>query len=327
MILNSPPGNFPAHNDAEPIFDRLHSSQIPWRVYIDQIQLVSATGLIHARRLEPQFATHFSSINEFYEDARQGTLPAYAFIEPCMIPPHTDMHPPGLAALRRFFLIPPPSPLLGGERLLANVYEAVRTSSTLSGSNFENTLLLITFDEHGGTYDHVPPPRAAPPDPSTPVGQMGFKFDRSGVRVPTLAISAWIDSRTVVNQEFRHTSVIRTLRERWSLGGPLTQRDAAAADIAPILTRSTPRPQEEWPRVEVRPQRLRTAIESILARVRPLAPLGRHLLGAALSYEARQTGREAPIDVNRASRRTARKHVRALEIAAFPGVKGRARSR
>jgi len=80
MVLNSPPGNFPAHNDAETIFDRLDSFQIPWKVYIDPIQIVSATGLIHASRLEPQFATHFFSINEFYENAKQGTLTDYTFI-------------------------------------------------------------------------------------------------------------------------------------------------------------------------------------------------------------------------------------------------------
>ncbi len=320
MVLNSPPGSFPLHNDAETIFDRLEVAKLSWRIYIDPIQLVSATGLIHSPRLAPYFATHFSSIGDFYEHARQGKLPAYAFIEPCMIPPHTDMHPPGTARLRRFFLIPPPSPLLGGERLLANVYNAVRTASTPGGSNFQNTLLIVTFDEHGGTYDHVPPPRAPPPDPSAPVGQMGFKFDRSGVRIPTLAISAWIDSRTVVNQEFRSTSVIRTLRERWSLGRPLTQRDAAAADIAPILTRDTPRASEDWPDVKARSQPLRTFVDSILSHARPLAPLGRHLMGSALAYEGRQTGAGPAIDVDQATRRQALRHVRNLKAAAFPGV-------
>ena len=164
------------------------------------------------------------------------------------------MHPPGDARLRRLlFFLPRPSALRAGDALLARVYNAVRSSATSDGSNFSNTLLLVTFDEHGGTYDHVPPPRVPPPDPSAPAGQMGFRFDRSGVRIPTLAISAWVDAKTVVTQEYRSTSVIRTLRERWGLGAPLTQRDAIAADIRPVLSRETPRLPAEWPSVESGP--------------------------------------------------------------------------
>ena len=82
---------------------------------------------------------------------------------------------------------------------------------------------------------------------------MGFGFDRSGVRVPAIAISAWIPDRTVVTDEYRHTSVIRTIRERWSLGAPLTARDAAARDLGPVLTLDRPRDPEGWPDVIPRP--------------------------------------------------------------------------
>jgi len=67
-----------------------------------------------------------------------------------------------------------------GDELL----HAIRCSASPTGSNAYNTLFMVTFDEHGGTYDHVPPPAVLPPDPTAPVGQMGFRFDRSGVRVP-----------------------------------------------------------------------------------------------------------------------------------------------
>ena len=112
---------------------------------------------------------------------------------------------------------------------------------------------MVNFDEHGGTYDHVPPPPVLPPDPAASAGQLGFAFDRSGVRVPAIAISAWIPERTVINAEYRHTSVIRTIRERWQLGAPLTARDATARDISPILSLETPRPPEDWPEVFPRP--------------------------------------------------------------------------
>ena len=147
----------------------------------------------------------------------------------------------------------PPSSLLGGEALLAKIYDAIRTSSKPDGSNAYNTLLMVTFDEHGGTYDHVPPPRAVPPVSSAPAGQMGFAFDRSGLRVPAIAISAWIPERQVIHDEYRHTSVIRTLRERWQLGAPLTARDRAARDLAAVLSLDRPRDPDSWPVVTPRP--------------------------------------------------------------------------
>jgi phospholipase C len=98
-----------------------------------------------------------------------------------------------------------PSSLLGGEALLASIYDAVRTASSSNGSNYFNTFLLVAFDEAGGTYDHVPPPPAPPPNPAAPAGQMGFTFNRSGQRVPAIAISAWIPQQIVINDEYRHT--------------------------------------------------------------------------------------------------------------------------
>ena len=145
-----------------------------------------------------------------------------------------------------------PSSLIAGEDLLDRIYRAVRDSSSTTGSNFLNTTLLVTFDEHGGTYDHVPPPAAVPPDGSGP-GQFGFNFDRSGVRIPTVAISAWIPERTVVTDEYRSTSLLSTMRERWDLGAPLTARDADARSFAGVSSLTVPRPQENWPDVVARP--------------------------------------------------------------------------
>ena len=117
------------------------------------------------------------------------------------------MHPPfgGVSALAGSgadaagLNFDPPSSLIAGEDLLARIYDAIRSSSSPTGSNHLNTTLLVTFDEHGGTYDHVPPPAAVPPDRQRRAGPDGLHFNRSGVRIPTLAISAWIPERTVVN--------------------------------------------------------------------------------------------------------------------------------
>ena len=148
------------------------------------------------------------------------------------------MHPPENALFPGISL-DLPSSLLGGDALLTRIYNAVRSSSSATGSNVYNTLLVINVDEHGGTYDHLPP--AVPSaDPARPVGQYGFSFDRSGIRVPAIAISPWIPERTVITAEHRHTSLIATLRERWSLGAPFTARDAIAPSLAPVLSLQTP---------------------------------------------------------------------------------------
>ena len=252
-VINYPPADaFPVHNTAETIFERLEAKALTWRVYCDAPSPASFTGIIHASRLHNRFATNFLTVDDFLEDAKNGTLPTYAFIEPNMWHGHNDMHPP-ISALLHGIPFDPPSSLLGGEALLAKVYDAIRSSSSSTGSNYLNTLLLVAFDEAGGTYDHVAPPPARPPDPSAPPGQMGFTFNRSGQRVAAIAISPWIPARTVVDEEYRHTSMIRTLRERWSLGPPLTGRDAVARDLGPVLSLKRPRPPEQWPDVTPRP--------------------------------------------------------------------------
>jgi phospholipase C len=248
----TPADAFPLHNDAETIFERLERQGLSWRVYCDPPSHVSLTGIIHAPRLWPHFPTKFVTTDRFLEDAASGNLPAYSFIEPNLLYGHNDMHP-AFDALFPDASIDPPSSLLGGEALLAKIYDAVRSSSSGRGSNAWNTLLLITFDEHGGTYDHVRPPLVPPPDPGAPFGQLGFGFDRSGMRVPAIAISAWAPEQTVITAEYRNTSLIRTLRERWSLGPPLTARDAIAADLAPVLSLTAPRDPAGWPAVTPRP--------------------------------------------------------------------------
>jgi len=249
FVVNMPPADsFPVHNKAETIFERLEAKGLTWRVYCDPPSHVSLTGIIHAPRLRGRFAANFFTTDRFLEDAADGQLAAYSFIEPNLLYGHNDMHP-ALDALLPGVDMDPPSSLLGGEALLAKIYAAVRSASSPSGSNAYNTLLMVCFDEHGGTFDHVPPPAAVPPDPAAPAGQMGFRFDRSGVRVPAIAVSAWIPDKTVINDEYRHTSVIRTLRERWQLGGPLTARDEAARDLAPVLSLDSPRDPDGWPQV------------------------------------------------------------------------------
>ncbi|MGD0378749.1 MAG: alkaline phosphatase family protein [Acidimicrobiales bacterium] len=290
VVNTNPPDSFPVRNTAETLFERLESKGLTWRIYCDPPSHVSFTGLVHAARLYTRFAHNFFTTDRFLEDAEKGDLPTYSFIEPNMWHGHNDMHP-AFNSLLPGLKIDAPESLIGGEALLAKIYRAVRSSSSTTGSNAYNTLLMVNFDEHGGTYDHVPPPAVAPPDPSAPPGQFGFRFDRSGVRVPALAISAWIPPRTVVNDEYRNTSIIRTMRERWSLGAPFSARDGAARDVAPVLSLDTPRAPEDWPEVTERPVPRPDA--ALLAADVPLRPMARAALSGLLAL-GKQIGRAVP---------------------------------
>lgn len=319
-VINFPPADaFPVHNTAETLFERLEAKGLTWRVYCDTPSPASMTGIIHASRLRPRFATNFFTVEDFIEDAKNGRLPTYSFIEPNLWHGHNDMHPP-ISALLHGLPWDPPSSLLGGEALLAKIYGAIRSSASSTGSNVYNTLLLVAFDEAGGTYDHVAPPAAPPPNSAAPAGQMGFTFNRSGQRVPAIAISAWIPERRVVTEEYRHTSLIRTVRERWSLGPPLTARDAIAADIAPVLSLDTPRPPEQWP--DVTPQAVPPFNAALLPPNLPLSVLGKGVFFGILAFE-KSLGAKVPnvprdTDIKGAQ---AQEIMRNMALNLFPGLR------
>ena len=147
---------------------------------------------------------------------------------------------------------------------------------------------------------------------------MGFRFDRSGVRIPTLAVSAYLDPHTVVSGEYRNTSLIRTLRERFSLGPPLTGRDAVAADIAPILTRTTPRAQENWP--EVTAPQVPPLVDPLVPMDQPLPPLGSYLLGTAIALDTMHTGQVPDIDPKTATGQQARDYMLDRQARIWPGL-------
>jgi phospholipase C len=170
-------------------------------------------------------ASHFGHFSDFTAAAGAGTLPPFTFLEPSWGASGNSQHPNYNVAL--------------GEQLIHDVYEAVR-----SGPGWPQTLLIITYDEHGGCYDHVPPPSGATP-PDNNAGEFGFDFTRFGVRVPTVLVSPLITAGTVFRVPsgpvpLDHTSILKTVAERWSLPA-LTARDAAAPSIEGVLTLTTPR--------------------------------------------------------------------------------------
>ena len=149
--------------------------------------------------------------------------------------------------------VDPPSSILGGEAFLERIFNVYRSCTSESGTNVWNTALLIGWDEPGGTYDHVAPGPVAPPDPAAPAGEFGFTFDRSGYRVPAIMVSPWVEPGSVYNEEYRHTSLIATLRKTWDLGHAFTQRDAPARTFDHVFTREAPRDPDAWVAVEAAP--------------------------------------------------------------------------
>ena len=297
LVVNSPARKFITDNTAETIFNRLETYGKSWKVYVAEPMPVSFAALIHWQQLRDRFETHFVPFAEFEHAAAAGTLPDFAFIEPNFISGHADYHP---AAGRSFvghnFDIPidSPSAILGGEAFLARIYNAYRNSTSETGSNVWNTAHLIGWDEPGGTYDHAPPGAVPPPDPFATVGEFGFKFDRSGYRVPAIIVSPWVQQGAVFNEEYRHTSLIATLRKVWGLGEPLTQRDAAARAFDSVFTLNTPRHPQTWATFNARPVPQWTVNEEVVNNA--LSTLGKHAGGALIAH-AKELGVILPPEV------------------------------
>ncbi|KAK6839417.1 phosphatidylglycerol specific phospholipase [Apiospora arundinis] len=156
--------------------------------------------------------TNVKPLQQFYADAAAGTLPQFTYINPeCCS--YQSYHPP--------------SPINLGEEFIKGIYEAVRNSP-----QWDDTLFVLTFDEHGGFGDHVPPPVNVPDggdglsytEKAADGKNITFGFNRLGPRVPTILISPWVGKGEVENKgsnnggEYTHTSILGFLSELWGVG-------------------------------------------------------------------------------------------------------------
>ena len=251
MALNLPP----LYN--QPSFVRhLDAHGVPWRWYSfeagtlrfadahyvlghhDRFAFFSKTNLNWRTELERIDAEAAS----FLEDAARGALPSVAWIDPNF----SNFNPIGFQPNDDHA----PADIKDGQELVLAVYHALATSP-----QWERTLLVIFYDEHGGFFDHVAPPDAPDDDPET--------FGRYGVRVPALIVSPWIEAGSVSHTVFDHTSIIKTILQRFcpealdepehhqgrfarlrSAGHPryMGTRVAHANGLGELLTRTAPRP-------------------------------------------------------------------------------------
>lgn len=204
------------------IFSALSQKNVSWKIYgynADPLTRHTFTGLTNLAE------SYFGEFTNFQSDAASGSLPSYAFLEPSWGSTGNSQHPNYDVAL--------------GEQFLHDVYYALR-----NGPAWNQTLLIVTYDEHGGCYDHVPPPSGATP-PDTTAGEYGFDFKRFGPRVPTVLISPLIPAGTVFrvpdgSMPLDHTSILKTIEQRWNVPA-LTARDAAAPDVGAVLSLTTAR--------------------------------------------------------------------------------------
>lgn len=217
------------------IYDLLGNAGKDWRIYHDGLPQTAGISGLRDEYINP-FTKRFQAIAEFYNDIQNGNLGDYNFIEPRYDTGNNylngnSMHP--LNDIRQ------------GEALVKEVYEALRNNPRY----WAETMLVITFDEHGGFYDHQPPPATVPTgDDSTYENDAnGFDFARLGVRVPTIVASAYTAKGTVIGVDatdpsttFDHTSVLKTVETFFNLK-PLTQRDAAANTLEAALNVATAR--------------------------------------------------------------------------------------
>ncbi len=204
------------------IFGLLSAHNLDWRIYGNTSEPLTRLDFPDITNAA---STHFGKFKDFQAAAAGGTLAPYTFLEPEWSSTGNSQHPNYDVAL--------------GEALIHDVYVALR-----NGAAWNSTLLVVTYDEHGGCYDHVAPPSGATP-PDSNAGEFGFDFTRFGVRVPTVLVSPWIPAGTVFRvpagtTPLDHTSLLATVEHRFGLPA-LTARDGAAPDVGDALTEASPR--------------------------------------------------------------------------------------
>ena len=198
------------------IFNLLDNHGISWENYVASYPTGATPELFLANDLIPE-ALHHTSLDDFFTAAANGTLPSFSFLDPDYDTQSQEN----------------PQNIVVGEALLAQVVHALGSSPL-----WEKTILLVMYDEHGGYFDHVPPPIAIPPDGIPPIVQPGEQlyegFARYGFRVPSVVVSPYAKRDHVSHVVYDHASVLAFVERKWNLPA-LTHRDANANDLTDFL--------------------------------------------------------------------------------------------
>ncbi len=209
------------------IFQRLTTYGIDWANYATSFPFGATPELFPVNDTPLESGSNLRPFDQFFTDAAAGTLPSFAFLD-------EDY---GTQSQEN------PQNIVVGEAMLAQVVQAIG-----NGPGWASSLLVVTYDEHGGYYDHVPPPVALAPDSFAPVVSPGEStydgFERYGFRVPGLIVCPYSKRQHVSHTVFDHTSILALVERKWNLPA-MTYRDANANDLTDLidldaLTRSRP---------------------------------------------------------------------------------------
>jgi len=188
------------------ILQQLERHGISWRDYSSNVPGIGVwPGLLS----QPAMTRGIVSIESFFRDCAAGTLPSCSFVDPNFSTTSEEN----------------PQDVQFGDAFLAKVVNAV-----MAGPKWSKTLLIWTYDEHGGYFDHVPPPSAPEPDevpPALVAGDVPGSFNRFGFRVPSGVVSPFAKEDFVSHTVYDHTSILKLIETKWNLPA-LTRRDAAA---------------------------------------------------------------------------------------------------
>ena len=191
------------------IFQQFDRHGITWKDYYSTLPTL---GVFLPLLGDPAMHSGLAGIDQFYADAAAGDPPSFSLVEPDYDKQSEE----------------DPQDVQFGDQFLAKVVNAV-----MSGPAWPSTMLIWTYDEHGGYYDHVPPPAAVTPDDVPPAlvpGDPPGGFDRYGFRVPAGVVSPYARRDHVSHTVYDHTSILKTVEEKWNLPA-LTRRDANATSL------------------------------------------------------------------------------------------------
>jgi phospholipase C len=239
------------------IFDQIDQTHgLSWKVYYgDEAPIAALLSTVWENWdpiLDDGKAVY---LDNFFKDVRENKLPTFSLIEPRYqmlsfegFEAPTSNHPGDSLAVGNADV---PINISCGERLLAQVFNALAGNQGL----FDQTLLIVTYDEHGGLFDHVTPPPAQSPFPGG--GVLGFQYDRYGVRVPALFVNPYVQRSQPGSPAgvfrppqppptpaypFDHTSLLATLQAQFNLAGPpLSARSKAAPTFTGLVSPSNPK--------------------------------------------------------------------------------------
>lgn len=206
------------------IFDSLSSLPFGWRIY-------AAGDFTNVGALKGITLSDISDYSDFASDVMSSTYPwSYTFIEPSYGNIGNGTYTGGNSQH-------PLDGVTNGELLIKQTYEVLRQSPL-----WDTSLLIVTWDEHGGFYDHVAPPAATPPSDGSPstYNQYAFTFAQYGVRVPAVIVSPLIPGNLIDHRIYDHSSIPATLEALFDLP-PLTQRDRKAKNLTSLCSLSAPR--------------------------------------------------------------------------------------